>query len=335
MSEAEGAQRFCFGNNGPGFGAPMLFSCNSNKDLAERIAARLGLRLGKGFATTFSDGEICTFINETVRNRDVYIIQSTSPPVNNNLMELLIMTDAMRRASAQRITAVIPYFGYARQDRKDRSRAPITSKLVANMIVAAGVDRVLTMDLHCQQLQGFFDIPADHLVGSPILEEYYREKFAGSESETVIVSPDVGRLSLARAFANKLNMGLAFVDKRRPKPGETEVMNVIGDISGKRVILTDDMVASGGTLCNDAEALMDQGAKEVFACCTHAILSGNATERIQNSPILELAVLDTVVVPMEKRIPKIKVLQTDETFAESIYRMHMGESLSVMFDRYV
>ena len=326
-------QKFCF--EGDERDAPMLFACNANRDLAERIAAALGLRLGKGYAKAFSDGEICTYIDETVRGRDCYIIQSMSPPVNDHLMELLIMTDAMRRASAKHITAVVPYFAYARQDRKDRARAPISAKLVANLVAAAGVDRILTMDLHCQQMQGFFDIPADHLIGAPILEEYYREKFKGEEDQTIIISPDVGRISRARAFAAGLGMGLAIVDKRRPEPGQAEVMNIIGDIKGKRVILADDLVATGGTLINDADALMQQGATEVYACCTHAILSGSATQRIQDSPIKELAVLDTTFLPLEKRIPKIKVLSVCETFSEAIYRMHTGQPLSVLFDRYL
>ncbi|MCL2702058.1 MAG: ribose-phosphate pyrophosphokinase [Defluviitaleaceae bacterium] len=317
-------------------GAPMIFSCNSNKDLAERIASEVGLKLGKSLTTEFKDGEIYTRIDESVRGRDCFIVQSTSPPVNNNLMELLIMIDTMRRASARHITAVVPYFAYARQDRKARPREPITAKLVANMIVAAGANRVLTMDLHNSQIQGFFDIPMDNLMGTPILQQYYRDKFEGNMEDIVVVSPDVGGIRRARAFARSLDTPLAIVDKRRPKSGDdTVVMNIIGDIEGKRVILVDDMVSTGGTLCNDVDAILEKGAAEIYTCCTHAILASNATQRIQDSPIKELVVLDTVFVPMEKRIPKLKILSASKIFSEAIYRIHTDTPLSVLYNRYM
>jgi len=241
----------------------------------------------------------------------------------------------MRRASARRITAVIPYFAYARQDRKTIPREPITAKLVANMITSAGADRVLTMDLHSSQIQGFFDIPMDNLMGAPILQIYYRKKFADSMDETIVVSPDVGGIRRARAFAKALGTDLAIVDKRRPRAAETEVMNIIGDIKGKRVILADDMVSTGGTLCNDAESLIEKGATEIYACCSHAVLAGNAPQRIQDSVIKELVVLDTVFQPMEKRIPKILTLSCSRIFSEAIYRLHTDEPLSVLYNRYM
>lgn len=314
-----------------------LFTCNSNKQLAERVASSLGLSLGNSHTAKFSDGEIFTRIDETVRGCDCYIIQSTAPPVNDNLMELLIMIDAMRRASARTINAVIPYFGYARQDRKTRARDPISAKLVANLLTTAGADRILTMDLHCPQIQGFFDIQMDHLLGAPILVNYYTNKFenSGDNSDVAVVSPDLGSVARARAFANSMDFPLAIVDKRRPKPNISEVMNIIGDISGKRVIIADDMIDTAGTLTGVAEALENAGALEIYACCTHAVLSGPAIERIQNSPIKELVVLDTVFLPMEKRIEKIKILSSSDIFAQAIYRIHSGLPLSVLYDTFL
>ncbi len=309
-----------------------IFSCNANADLAKAIADNLGLDLGKSEVTHFSDGEISVKIDETIRGADVFIIQSTSQPVNNNLMELLIMIDAMKRASAERITAVIPYYGYARQDRKARARDPISAKLVANLITTAGADRVLTMDLHCAQIQGFFDIPLDHLVGMPILSNFYREKYAKDLEDFVIVSPDLGSVGRARAFAEKLDVPIAIIDKRRPRANVSEVMNVIGNIDGKRVILVDDMIDTAGTIVNAANSLKERGAVSVSACCTHAVLSGPAIDRIQNSAIEELVVLNTIALPKEKKIEKITELSVSKIFSEAISRIHEGTSISKLFD---
>lgn len=250
-----------------------IFSANSNQNVAESIAKGLGLPMGKSEVVTFSDGEIAVSIHESVRGSDVFVVQSTSCPVNNNLMELLIMIDAFKRASAGRITAVIPYFGYARQDRKAKARDPISAKLVADLITTAGADRVLTMDLHAAQIQGFFDIPVDHLLGVPILAPYFCERFKDVKDEFVVVSPDLGSVTRARNFANRLDAPIAIVDKRRQRANVCEVMNIIGEVRGKRVILVDDMIDTAGTLCNAAVALMENGAKEVYACATHGVLS--------------------------------------------------------------
>lgn len=309
-----------------------VFSCNSNPELAKAIAKNLFLSLGEAEVTKFSDGEISVKINETIRGADVYIIQSTSQPVNDNLMELLIMIDAMRRASAGRITAVIPYYGYARQDRKARARDPISAKLVANLLTIAGADRILTMDLHCAQIQGFFDIPVDHLQGNPILTSYYREKYADQLDEFVAVSPDLGSVGRTRSFATRVDIPIAIIDKRRPKANVSEIMNIIGNVDGKRVILVDDMIDTAGTICNAAKALVERGAIEVDACCTHPVLSGPAIERIQDSPINELVVLNTIELPPEKKIPKIKELSVAPIFADAINRIHEGISISKLFD---
>ena len=284
-----------------------VFSGNSNKALAEAICREMGTQLGDSEVGAFSDGENYVSIYETVRGSDVFVIQSTSSPVNDNLMELLIMIDALRRASAGRITAVIPYFGYARQDRKTKPRDPISAKLVANLITRAGADRVLTMDLHASQIQGFFDIPVDNLAGNPIFVDYYAKKY-GSECENMmVVSPDVGSVSRARAFAQKLHMNLAIVDKRRQKANSCEVMNVIGDVRDKDCILFDDMVDTGGSLCNAAKALIEVGgAKSVQACASHGVLSGPAIDRINDSVITELALLDTIPAIDPKKSSKIK-----------------------------
>lgn len=309
-----------------------VFACNSNVDLAKEIAKGLGLSLGQSDVTQFSDGEISVKINETIRGADVYIIQSTSYPVNDNLMEILIMIDAMKRASAGRITAVIPYYGYARQDRKARARDPISAKLVANLITSAGANRVLTMDLHCAQIQGFFDIPVDHLVGIPLLTNHYREKFGDELREFVAVSPDLGSVGRTRAFATKLDIPLAIVDKRRPKENVSEVMNIIGDIKGKKVILVDDMIDTAGTITNAANALKERGALEVDACCTHAVLSGPAIERIEKSAIKELVLLNTIPVADDKKISKIKMLSVAPLFAEAMIRIFTNDSISKLFD---
>ncbi len=309
-----------------------IFACNSNRSLAEAIAKKVGLELGDAVVQKFSDGEISVQINETIRGADVYIIQSTSYPVNDNLMELLIMIDAMKRASAARITAVMPYYGYARQDRKARARDPISAKLVANLLTSAGANRVLTMDLHCAQIQGFFDIPVDNLVGNPLLTDYYIQKYGDSLNDFVAVSPDLGSVGRTRQFAEKLNIPLAIIDKRRPRPNVSEITNIIGDVAGKKVILVDDMIDTAGTITNAANALKERGAVEVDACCTHAVLSGPAIKRIEDSAITELLVLDTIELPEEKKITKITSVSVEEIFANAIKCIHDGTSISQLFD---
>lgn len=314
-----------------GIGNVKIFTCNGNKALAKSIADNLGYDLGRSEITKFSDGEISVRIEETVRGGDIFIVQPTSYPVNDNLMELLITIDAVKRASAGRINAVIPYYGYARQDRKARARDPISAKLVADLITSAGADRVITMDLHCAQIQGFFNIPVDHLVGMPILAEYYERKFGKSSEDVIAVSPDLGSVTRTRKFAEFLDVPIAIVDKRRPKPNVSEIMNIIGDFKGKKVILYDDMIDTAGTITNAANALKERGATEVYACCTHAVLSGAAIERISNSAIEELVVLDTVPLSKEKTIPKIKQMSVAKLFADAIYRIHEGLPVSKIF----
>ena len=306
-----------------------IFSGNSNRPLAEKIAKKLNIELGGIEVGKFSDGEISVHIEETVRGKDLFIIQSTSAPVNQNLMELLIMIDAARRASAGRITAVMPYFGYARQDRKARSRDPITAKLVADIITTAGADRVLTMDLHASQIQGFFDIPVDHLLGGPILYDFFKKKV---DDDFIVVSPDVGSVSRARNVATRLNCPMAIVDKRRPKANAIEVMNIIGDVKGKRCLMVDDMIDTAGTIVQGAEALYQNGAKEIYACCTHAVLSGPAIERLQNSHITEVVVLDTIDLPEEKKIDKIKVLSVANVFAAAIENIYSDKPMSKIYE---
>lgn len=307
-----------------------IIAGNSNMELAQKIADYIGVKVADCQVTTFSDGEISVNINETVRGCDVFVVQSTNNPVNDNLMELLIMIDALRRASAGRITAVIPYYGYARQDRKAKARDPITAKLVANLITAAGADRVLTMDLHAAQIQGYFDIPLDHLLGGSLLADYFNEK---NIEDLVVVSPDLGSVTRSRKFANQLEgeVPLAIIDKRRPKANVCEVMNLIGDVKGKNVIMLDDMIDTAGTITNAANALKEFGAKNIYACCTHAVLSGPAIERIENSAISELIVLDTIRLPKEKELDKIKVLTVAEMFGEAIKKIFSNESVSVLF----
>lgn len=308
-----------------------IFTGNSNPALAREIADIVGVSVGGAEVSKFSDGEISVNISETVRGADVFVVQPTSEPVNDNLMELLIMMDAFKRASAGRITAVIPYYGYARQDRKAKARDPITAKLVADLIHAAGADRVLTMDLHAAQIQGYFDIPVDHLLGVPILARYF-QGLNFKEDEVVVVSPDLGSVTRARNFADRLQAPIAIIDKRRPRANVCEVMNIIGDIKGKTVILVDDMIDTAGTITNGASALMDLGAKEVYACCTHAVLSGPAVERIQNSVIKELVVLNTIPLPDEKKMDKLKVLSVAPVFAEAIKRIYEDLSVSKIFE---
>lgn len=309
-----------------------IFSGNSHKDLAKDIASMLDLPLGNSRVGTFSDGEISVDINETVRGCDVFVVQPTNAPVNDNLMELLILIDAFKRASAGRITAVIPYYGYARQDRKAKARDPITAKLVADLITAAGADRVLTMDLHAAQIQGYFNIPLDNLMGVPLLANYFVEKGFSEDEDVVVVSPDLGSVTRARKFADRLHAPIAIIDKRRPKANVCEVMNVIGDIKGKTAILIDDMIDTAGTISNAANALIELGAKEVYACCTHGILSGPAIERIEKSSIKELVMLNTVNLPEEKRTDKFKVIDVAPIFAETIRRICEDVSISKLFD---
>lgn len=309
-----------------------LFSGNANHSFAQSICKKMALPLGNLEVGHFSDGESFVSIYESVRGSDVFVIQSTCTPVNDNLMELLVMIDAFKRASAGRITAVIPYFGYARQDRKAKPRDPISAKLVANLLTRAGADRVLTMDLHASQIQGFFDIPVDNLLGSPLFVQHFTDRFGVDNEDTVIVSPDVGSVARARAFAQKLGMNLAIVDKRRPRANTSEVMNIIGDVRGKRAILLDDMVDTGGSLCNAAQALVDVGGvTEVYACASHGVLSGPAIERIEKSPIKELVFLDTIPPRPGMTCDKIKYISATDTFADAIQYIYEETSVSRLF----
>ncbi len=309
-----------------------IFSGNSNRDLAESICRCIGIRLGDSSVSHFSDGEISVSLYETVRGSDVFVVQSTCYPVNDNLMELLIMIDAARRASAGRITAVIPYFGYARQDRKAKARDPISAKLVANLITSAGADRVLTMDLHAPQIQGFFDIPVDNLVGGPLFSDYYLKKFGEGNEEVMVVSPDVGSVARARNFAHKMGMNLAIVDKRREKANQSEVMNIIGDVKDKHVILFDDMVDTAGSLCHACKALVEiGGAKDIYACASHGVLSGEAVKRIDESYIKEMLFLDSIPYSAQKKSDKIKYLSVAPMFAEAIERVYEEVSISTLF----
>ncbi|MBR2340927.1 MAG: ribose-phosphate pyrophosphokinase [Clostridia bacterium] len=305
-----------------------LFSGNANRPLAEAIAKKLNTELGEIEVNTFSDGEINVHIAETVRGRDLFIIQSIASPVNDNLMELLIMIDAAKRASAGRITAVIPYFGYARQDRKARSRDPITAKLVANLITAAGADRVLTMDLHAEQIQGFFDIPVDNLLGGPTLCNYFSKQF----KIDVVVAPDLGSVKRARKVAEKFGVPIAIIDKRRPKANVMEVMNIIGDVSGKNCLMLDDMIDTAGTICQGAQALREAGAKEIYAGCTHSVLSGPAVERLEKSVITKLVMLNTIQLPAEKMREKFHVISVSDIFAAAIENVYLDKPMSKLYD---
>ena len=305
-----------------------IFTGNANPVLAQEIADYLGIELGQSSVKTFSDGEINVSVDESVRGCEVFIIQPTCTPVNNSIMELLIMIDAVRRASARRVTAVIPYYGYARQDRKSRGREPITAKLVANLITKAGARRVLAMDLHAGQIQGFFDIPVDHLVGVPILADYYIKK---NLEDVVVVSPDMGGVTRARNLAERIGAPLAIIDKRRPIPNVSEVMNIIGDIKDKNVIMTDDIIDTAGTITNGAQALMDRGAKAVYACCTHPVLSGPAIERLEASPIKELVATNTIPLG-DKTCSKLQVLSVAPLVGEAILRIHQDASVSKLFN---
>ena len=311
-----------------------IFTGNANPKLAADICKIIGTKLGESEVKSFADGEASVSLYETVRGSDVFLVQSTCKPVNDSLMELLIMVDACRRASAGRITAVIPYFGYARQDRKAKGRDPISAKLVANMLVAAGVDRVLTMDLHANQIQGFFDIPVDNLFGNPIFVDYYAKKFGSVCEDMVVVSPDVGSVARARSFAMKMGLGLAIVDKRREKANCSEVMNIIGNVEGKTCLLLDDMVDTAGSLCGAAKAIVEVGgAKEVYACASHGVLSGPAIDRINDSVIDELLLLDTIPYPKNKpACDKIQYLPVAPMFAEAINRIYEEMSISSLFE---
>lgn len=308
-----------------------IFAASANQRMAKQISECLGLSMGKSEVGTFSDGEISVSLFESVRGSDCFIVQSTCEPVNNNLMELLIMIDAMKRASAARITAVMPYFGYARQDRKAKARDPISAKLVADLLTTAGADRLLTMDLHAAQIQGFFNIPVDHLLGAPLLSSFMKELVGENSDEYVVVSPDLGSVTRARNFAARIGCSLAIVDKRRQKANVCEVMNIIGSVEGKKVILVDDMIDTAGTLCNAAAAIMEKGAKDVTACATHAVLSGPAIDRIRDSAIKELVLLDTIPLPEEKMLPKFTVLPVAPLFAEAIERIYEDKPVSPMF----
>ncbi len=306
-----------------------VFCGTANPELAKNIAKSLKVPLGEILVSRFSEGEIRVKINEDVRGRDIFLIQPTCPPVNDNVIELLILLDAFRRASARRITAVLPYYGYARQDRKDQPRVPITAKLMANIITEAGADRVLTMDLHAQQIQGFFDIPVDHLYAFPVIASYFRKK---KLKNLTVVSPDVGGIKMARAYAKGLDADLAIVDKRRTGPSEVEAMNLIGEVKGRTVLVPDDMIATAGSLAEAVNALVKFGAGEIYASCTHAILSGNAVEKLKKSVLKEIVVTDTIPIPPEKRIDKITVLPVAPLFGEAILRIHNEESISSLFN---
>lgn len=305
-----------------------VFSCNSNPLLAQKICNHLGIALGDSKVNKFSDGEIHIQLNETVRGLDVYVVQSTCDPVNQHLMELLVMVDALKRASAGTINVVIPYYGYARQDRKARARDPITAKLVANLIETAGADRVIAMDLHATQIQGFFNIPVDHLLGVPILANYFQGK---DLTDLVVVSPDHGGVIRARRLAERLEAPLAIIDKRRPEPNVSEVMSIIGKVAGKTAIIIDDIIDTAGTIALATEAILERGAKEVYACCTHPVLSGPALERIQNSGIKQLIATDTIPLKPEKMLDKIEVLSVAPVIGEAIYRIHHEQSVSKLF----
>jgi ribose-phosphate pyrophosphokinase len=305
-----------------------IFTGNANPELAKEICAQLGIPLGSAMVKRFSDGEVNVDIRDNVRGVDVFLIQPTCPPVNDHLMELLILMDALKRASAKRVTAVLPYYGYARQDRKVLPRAPITAKLVADLLTAAGVSRVLTMDLHAGQIQGFFNIPVDHLYSSPVILDYIKENY---RDDMVVVSPDAGGVERARAVAKRLNASLAIIDKRREGPNVAQVMNIIGEVEGKTAVMLDDMVDTAGTLVQSADALHAKGAKHIYACATHAVLSGPAIERLENSKIEELVVTNTVPLGEKSLCRKIRVLSVAPLLGEAIKRIHFQDSVSSLF----
>jgi len=307
-----------------------IFALNSNRPLAQKIADEVGVELGKLSVDRFSDGEIQINIEESVRGDNVYVIQSTSAPVNDNLMELMIMIDALRRASANTINVVLPYYGYARQDRKARSREPITAKLVANMLQNSGVTRIVALDLHAAQIQGFFDIPVDHLMGAPLLADYFINE--GVAANVVVVSPDHGGVTRARALAEFLKAPIAIIDKRRPRPNVAKIMNIIGDVKGKKCIMIDDMIDTAGTISKGAQALMDAGAEEVYASATHAVLSGPAIERLDNSPLKQVVVTDSIQLPDEKQIDKIVQVSVAPLIGAAIKRINENRPVSPLFN---
>ncbi len=307
----------------------LIFSGNGNRDLATKICAYLGISLGDAVVGRFPDGEVSCKVLCDVRGADCFIVQSTCAPVNDNLMELLILIDCLKRASARRITTVIPYFGYARQDRKDEGRVPITSKLVSNLIERAGAHRVLTLDLHAAQIQGFFDIPVDHLYAGPVLVKYFREK---NISDLVVASPDIGSSKMAWSYCRRLNGRLAMVEKRRVSPEETQVQFVIGEVEGKNVILVDDVIATGGSIAEAARVLRDKGARDIYLCATHPVLAGEAVERLRKAPVNEIVVTDTIPVPSKVlEDPKFKVVTVSALLGEAIRRIHNNESVSSLF----
>ena len=306
-----------------------LFTCNSNPELAQEIADLIGVDLGTLEVARFRDGEVHIAVGESVRGCNVFVVQSTSAPVNEHLMELLITVDAMKRASANSINVVIPYYGYARQDRKTRPRDPITAKLIADLIQTAGASRVICMDLHAGQIQGFFNIPLDHLVGMPILADYFAKK---GLQDVVVVSPDLGGVTRARQMSERLRSPIAIIDKRRPRPNVAEVMNIIGDVKDRTAILVDDMIDTGGTVALAAEALLARGAREVYACCTHPVLSPPAVERLRTAPLSEVVVENTIAIADERRMDKLVVLSVAKLIAEAILRVHEMRSISVLFD---
>lgn len=306
-----------------------IFSGTANLRLSEEIVDHVGINLGTTEVKRFSDGEIAINIAESVRGADVFIVQPISGPANENLMELLIMMDALKRASAKSINTVLPYYGYARQDRKTRARDPITAKLIADLLAAAGANRVITMDLHAGQIQGFFNIPVDHLTSLPILSKYFQQK---KLEQGVVVSPDMGGVTRARELAQRLHLPIAIIDKRRPEPNVSEVMSIIGQVKGKTVIMVDDIIDTAGTITVGAKALLEHGAKEVYACCTHAVLSGPAIERLENSPVKELVITNTIPLPPEKNLDKIRVLSVATLIGDAIIRIHEELSVSKLFD---
>jgi ribose-phosphate pyrophosphokinase len=306
-----------------------IFTGNSNPELAKEMCEYLGISLVDSKVFRFSDGEIGVNIEESVRGADVFVVQPTCAPANENIMELLVMVDALRRASARSITAVVPYFGYARQDRKAKPRDPISAKLISNLLTSAGADRLVAIDLHAAQLQGFFDIPVDHLLGAPILAEYFLNK---DLDDIIVVAPDVGAVKRARDFAERLDASIAIIDKRRPKPNVSEVMNIIGDVSDKNVILLDDMIDTGGTITEAANALQEEGAKEVYACCTHPVFSGPAVERLKKSALKEVVITNTIPLADKKRLDKVKALSIAPLLGEALDRIFKDLSVSVLFD---
>jgi ribose-phosphate pyrophosphokinase len=310
-----------------------IFTGNANPELAKRITEELGTPLGEICVTQFSDGEISVKIEESARGQDIFIVQPTCAPVNDNLMELLIMIDAFRRASARRITVVLPYYGYARQDKKVKPREPVTARLVANLITQAGASRVLCVDLHAGQIQGFFDLPVDHLYAGPLIADYLISEGL-HDGNTVVVSPDVGGVTRARLLAEHLHTPIAIIAKRRPEPNQVEIMEIIGDVSGKVCVMVDDMIDTGGSIVQGAEALVERGAAAVHACCTHAILSGNAVTRVNCSPLRSLLITDTIPLPKEKQSAKIKLLSVAPLLADAILRIHEDNSISELFSEY-